>query len=203
MRAESAARDLAAVALAFGAGCLPSAQIVTRLARGSAIEDLGDGKPGTANVYRSVGPGPAVVVLALDALKAFVPAAVLRASGGSDAAVAAAGAAAIVAHVTMVGGQGVAAGLGAGLAMDAPAALAGAATAGAGAGLGGSGQGVLAAMGVFMAVHCARRRSVALIRHPGLIVAILLAARLRGRPGAGLPSSARITLNRLVMDRDG
>ena len=121
MLADHRTRAVAGVTLAFAAGCLPSARLVVRLARGSQIEALGDGKPGAANVYRSLGARLGGTVLALDAAKAFAPATALRAAGASRGVMTAAAAAPVVAHVTVVGGQGAGAALGAAFAIDAPA----------------------------------------------------------------------------------
>jgi glycerol-3-phosphate acyltransferase PlsY len=121
--AEPKVSALLAVALAFAAGCLPSARLVTRLARGVSIEELGDGKPGASNVYRTLGPIPGAAVLVLDSLKAYVPAASLGARGASEGVVAAAAVAPVAAHVAVIGGQGAAAALGAGFAIDTPATL--------------------------------------------------------------------------------
>jgi len=203
VQAEWRTGEIAAIALAFAAGCLPSARLVARLMSGRSIEELGDGKPGAANVYRSLGIGPGAVVLTLDALKSLVPAAALRASGGSDTAVAVAAAAAVAAHITIVGGQGVATGLGAGFAIDGPATCAAVGSAVGGTCLGRSAHGVLAAMVVFPVAYGLRRRSWVATARPAMIVALLIAARLRGRPGAGWPGSTRLALSRLLIDQDG
>ena len=48
---------------------------------------MGDGKPGSSNVARSLGWKPGAAVLAMDAGKAFVPAAAARLAGASDGTV--------------------------------------------------------------------------------------------------------------------
>ena len=202
MGAEGGGRGIVAVALAFAAGCLPSARLVTRLARGQAIEELGDGKPGASNVYRSLGPVPGITVMALDALKAFTPAAALRAGGASQSIVAAAAAAPVAAHVTVVGGQGAAAALGAAFALDTPATLAALVPIVGGTWLGYHPQGVLAGALAFPVARGLLRRRMAAALQAATLPTILIAARLRGRRSAGPPRSARVALNRLLLDRD-
>jgi glycerol-3-phosphate acyltransferase PlsY len=55
-----------AVVLGYLLGSIPTAYIVTRLARGSDVRKLGGGNVGGLNVYREVGFLPAVVVAIVD-----------------------------------------------------------------------------------------------------------------------------------------
>lgn len=69
-RRWSAARSALWLAGAFAAGSIPTGRILTRMLTGSSLDELGDGKPGSANVGRSVSWGAGATVLALDAGKA-------------------------------------------------------------------------------------------------------------------------------------
>jgi len=55
-----------AVVIGYLLGSIPTAYIVTRLARGSDVRQLGGGNVGGLNVYREVGFLPAVVVAIVD-----------------------------------------------------------------------------------------------------------------------------------------
>ena len=202
MDAERSGRRIGALALAFAAGCLPSARLVARLMSGRSIEELGDGKPGASNVYRSLGPAPGVAVMALDTLKAFAPAAALHAGGAADGVVAAAAVAPVAAHVTVVGGQGVGAALGAALVLDAPTTLVVVVPIVGATVLGYSPQAVLAGALIFPVASGLRRRRWAVFLWASALPIILIAARLRGRPGGGPPLSARMAFDRLLLDRD-
>ena len=202
MRADAPFCRSAAIGLAFAAGCLPGARLVTRFVRGASIDDLGDGKPGASNVYRTLGRGPGAAVLTIDGAKAFVPAAALKAAGASEAVVAAAAAAPVVAHVTVVGGQGAAAALGAAFALDAPATLVAIVPILAGTKAGFHPQGVLAGALVFPLARGLLRRRWSAALHGAVLPAILIAARLRGSANGGAPRSVRVAFNRLLIDRD-
>src|SRR5450756_3036073 len=76
---------------AFAAGCIPSGRLLTRALTGESLDEIGDGKPGSSNVARSVGWKSGAAVLALDAGKAYVPATAARLTGAGDGAVAAIG----------------------------------------------------------------------------------------------------------------
>ena len=108
---------LAAAALGYALGSIPSGLLLGRLWLGRDIRELGSGKTGTTNVLRTAGPVPAVLGLALDMAKGLAPALVGR-FVFEDAAVAATGAGmAMVGHVWPVfagfrGGRGVATAVG-------------------------------------------------------------------------------------------
>ena len=201
MAGSRMARTFLPIALAFAAGCLPSGRIVARLSGAGAIESLGDGKPGASNVFHTVGPVPGAAVLALDCLKALLPAAALRPCGASENTVAAAAVAPVVAHVMVVGGQGVAATMGAGFAIDPTATSLVLVPVVGGTVVGYHVQSVLGAA-LALPFVCAIHRKGSGWRAAGLPV-ILVATRLRGRPGSGLPPSAGVALSRLLRDNDG
>jgi glycerol-3-phosphate acyltransferase PlsY len=54
-------------------GSFPSAYLAGRFLKGVDLRTVGSGNLGTANVYRSLGTAPAVVVLIADMLKGAVP----------------------------------------------------------------------------------------------------------------------------------
>jgi acyl phosphate:glycerol-3-phosphate acyltransferase len=118
-----------AAAAAFMAGSFPTGVIVAR-ARGIDIRKVGSGNIGATNVARALGKKWALFVLLVDALKGYVPTAVVRrffpevpASGVALVALAA-----VVGHMFSIflkgrGGKGVATTLGAALAIDPLATL--------------------------------------------------------------------------------
>lgn len=105
---------------AYLVGSIDFAVIVARM-RGVDITEVGSGNPGASNVLRTLGRGPAAMVLTGDTLKGVVGAAMgMVASGQADPLVHwafASGLAAVVGHCYPVfhrfrGGRGVATGLG-------------------------------------------------------------------------------------------
>jgi glycerol-3-phosphate acyltransferase PlsY len=121
--------ELAACAIGYGLGSVPTGVIVSRLARGVDVRDYGSGGMGTTNVLRTVGPVAAGSVFVLDVAKgttAVLAARVLRASPAGQAA---AGVAAVAGHSWPVwarfrGGKSVATGFGALLALSPPGSAA-------------------------------------------------------------------------------
>lgn len=121
------------------AGSLPFAYLAGRLLKGVDLRTVGSGNLGATNVYRTLGAGPAVVVLLLDAGKGALPAALLpglmlppdAGAGARLGAGLAFGVAAIAGHAKPLfllfrgGGKGVATAAGVFGAL-APVALAGA-----------------------------------------------------------------------------
>jgi acyl phosphate:glycerol-3-phosphate acyltransferase len=106
---------IAAVLAGYLAGSLPTGVIVAR-ARGIDIRAAGSGNIGATNVARTLGKPLGALVLALDALKGFLPV-FLMATRLPDGWLALVGLAAILGHVFPVwlrfrGGKGVATGLG-------------------------------------------------------------------------------------------
>jgi glycerol-3-phosphate acyltransferase PlsY len=108
---------LIAVVLAYLAGSLSFAVIVSRLMGLSDPRSYGSGNPGATNVLRSGNRAAAVLTLALDALKGYVPVLLALVFGArfglGEATVAMVGLAAFVGHLWPVffrfqGGKGVA-----------------------------------------------------------------------------------------------
>ncbi len=187
---------------AFAAGCLPSGRLVTRALTGESLADVGDGKPGSSNVARHVGWKPGAMVLAMDAGKAYVPAAAGRLAGAGDGTVAALGITAMVGHIAAVKGRGAACALGAAFAMD-PAMMAVACV----PLVGGSllrrhAEAVTVTALSLPLVSLALRRRAAKAAGPLVMISILMATRLRGSPGAGWPSEPAVWWYRFWLDRD-
>jgi glycerol-3-phosphate acyltransferase PlsY len=202
-RKWGAARTLVWMGAGFAAGCIPTGRLLTRALTGESLGDLGDGKPGSSNVARSVGAKAGAAVLALDAAKAFVPAEAARLAGAGDGAVAAVGLSAMVGHIALVKGRGAACALGAAFAMDAP----------------------------MMAIDCVPLVGGSLLHHhaeavsvtafslpltslalhprkpwralgPLVLIAILFGARLKGTAGNPYPSTLAGWWKRFWLDRD-
>lgn len=125
---------LAGIAAGYLAGSLPAAWLAGRL-KGIDPGQVGSGNYGATNVYRTLGAGPAALVLAVDVLKGYLPTALLPdalpAAGWPAGAYAVAiGVAAVLGHVFSVflgfrGGKGVGTAAGAFLALaPIPTALA-------------------------------------------------------------------------------
>jgi glycerol-3-phosphate acyltransferase PlsY len=109
-----------AIVTAYVVGSVDFAVVVARM-HGIDIHQVGSGNPGTSNVLRTLGRGPAALVLVGDALKGVIGAAMgMFAAGSTDPTVHwafAAGLAAVVGHCYPVfhrfkGGRGVATGFG-------------------------------------------------------------------------------------------
>ena len=81
---------IAGLAASYLLGAIPNGLLVAR-AKGVDIRTVGSGNIGATNVLRSVGKGPGLLALFLDALKGFLPAfafpAVATAAGASPTAV--------------------------------------------------------------------------------------------------------------------
>lgn len=195
-------RTLAWAGGAFAAGCLPSGRLVTRVVTGERLDDLGDGKPGSSNVARSVGWQAGAAVLALDALKAYVPASAARLDGAGDGRSAALGISAMTGHIAAVKGRGAGAALGAAFAMDPPMMAIGCLPLVGGSLLHRHAQAVtLTALSlplISLAVHRSPRRALG----PLALITLLFAARLRGSQGAGRPGTPDVWWNRFWLDRD-
>jgi glycerol-3-phosphate acyltransferase PlsY len=201
-RRWGAVRTLAWAAVSFAAGSIPAGRLVTRAVTGERLDDLGDGKPGSSNVARSVGWQAGTAVLALDALKAYVPATAAKMGGASHGTVAALGITSMCGHITVVRGRGAACALGAAFAMDpAMMAIACVPLVGGGALHRHAESVTLTALGlpvISLAVHRSPRRALG----PLALITVLFAARLRGSRGAGLPGSTDVLWNRFWLDRD-
>ncbi|MFQ5881518.1 MAG: glycerol-3-phosphate 1-O-acyltransferase PlsY [Candidatus Methylomirabilales bacterium] len=115
-------QDLSLVFIAYLIGSIPFGLLVSQAVARVDIRRYGSGNIGTANVLRTVGKGAAVLTLAGDLLKGFLPALAARLLGGSELLVAGVGMAAVLGHnwsiyLRFTGGKGVATTLGALLAI--------------------------------------------------------------------------------------
>ena len=79
-------------------GAVPVGYLTVRLAKGVDIRDYGTGNPGTANVYRNIGLGWALLVAAGTVLQGFGPPLIVRLAGQPQAAVVASGVGAAVGY---------------------------------------------------------------------------------------------------------
>ena len=127
-----AASAAACAMIGYLSGSLPFALWLGRAWRGIDVRTVGSGNLGATNVYRVLGWGAALPVLAVDILKGWAPAALfpLLTPDASPAWAVAYGAAAIVGHVFSFwvgfkGGKGVATSCGVFLALAPWAALVG------------------------------------------------------------------------------
>lgn len=66
-----------ALFLAYLCGSFPTAYLAGRFLKGIDLRTIGSGNLGATNVYRSLGAVPAAVVLFVDAMKGFIPVAML------------------------------------------------------------------------------------------------------------------------------
>jgi glycerol-3-phosphate acyltransferase PlsY len=111
------AYGIIAVVLGYLFGSIPSAYIITRLAKGEDVRRLGGGNVGGLNVYREVGFLPAAVVAIVDLGKGAAAVAIAYWLGLELYFVLAAAVAAVVGHNWMVwlkfsGGKGMGAAIG-------------------------------------------------------------------------------------------
>jgi glycerol-3-phosphate acyltransferase PlsY len=90
--------EILVIVLGYLLGAMPFAYLITRWAKGLDIRSLGTGNPGTANVFRTVGLGPAIAVAPLDIGKGAAPVLLARAASLSEGWALAAGVAAVLGH---------------------------------------------------------------------------------------------------------
>ena len=151
---------------------------------------------------RSVGWKAGASVLALDALKAYVPATLARVAGAGNNEVAAIGVSAMCGHIAVVKGRGAASALGAAFAMDPAMMSVGCVPLVGGSLLHRHAEAVtvtaLSLPLISLALHRSPRRALG----PLLLITVLFAARLRGSPGSPLPDSPEVLWNRFLLDRD-
>jgi glycerol-3-phosphate acyltransferase PlsY len=197
-----AVRTLAGIAAGFAAGAVPTGELVTRVITGQRLRDLGDGKAGSSNVARSVGWKAGALVLALDSLKAYGPAAIARSAGAGNGAVAAVGIAAMSGHIAVVKGRGAASALGAAFAMDPATMAVGCVPLVGGSLLHHHAQAVTATALSLPLISLVLHRSPRRALGPLALISVLFAARLRGSSGAPLPDSPEILWSRFWLDRD-
>ena len=195
-------KTLAFVGAAYAAGSIPTGKLVTRVLTGRRLEDLGDGKVGSSNVARSVGWKAGAAVLALDALKAYVPATTARLAGAGHNTVATVGISAMDGHIVFVKGRGAAAALGAAFAMDPAMMAVGCVPLVGGSLLHRHAQAVtitaLSLPLISLALHRSPRRALG----PLALITLLFAARMRGAPGSPMPTAPDVLWNRFWLDRD-
>jgi glycerol-3-phosphate acyltransferase PlsY len=201
-RRWGAGRTLLWMGGACAAGCIPSGRLLTRALTGESLEEIGDGKPGSSNVARSVGWKSGAAVLVLDAGKAYIPATAARLAGAGHGAVAGIGISAMLGHIAVVKGRGAASALGAMYAMDPGTMALGSAELLGGFALHRNPQTVaVTAVSlplISLALHRRPRRALG----PLAVIAILLVTRVKGSPGAGWPSSPAVLWRRFWLDRD-
>ncbi len=201
-RAFGALKTLAFIGAAYAAGSVPTGKLVTRALTGESLEDLGDGKVGSSNVARSVGWKAGASVLALDALKAYVPAAAARLAGAGDNIVAAVGISAMGGHIVSVKGRGAASALGAAFAMDPASMAVGCVPLVGGSLLHRHAQAVTITAFSLPLISLALHRSPRRALGPLALITLLFVARLRGAPGSPWPRSPEVYWNRFIVDRD-
>lgn len=108
-----------AIIIGYFLGSIPSAFIITRLVKGGDIRRMGGGNVGGLNVFREVGPWPAIAVGVVDLGKGAASVAIARwGLNAPEAYVLLAGLAAVIGHNWMVwlkfsGGKGMGAAIGA------------------------------------------------------------------------------------------
>jgi glycerol-3-phosphate acyltransferase PlsY len=107
-----------AIIIGYLLGSIPAAYIITRLIKGGDIRKMGGGNVGGLNVFREVGPWPAVAVGLVDFGKGSAAVAIAKwGLGVPDAYVLLAGLASVIGHNWMVwlkfsGGKGMGAAMG-------------------------------------------------------------------------------------------
>ena len=202
-RPWGAGRTLLWMGGAFAAGGIPSGRLLTRALTGRSLEDIGDGKPGSSNVARSVGWKPGAAVLALDAGKAYLPAKVARLTGAGHGAVAAIGISAMLGHIAVVKGRGGASAIGAMYAMDPGTIAIGSAELVGGFALHRNAQtAAVAAVSLPFISLALHRQHPRRALGPLAVITVILAARIKGSSGAGWPSSPAVLWRRFWLDRD-
>jgi glycerol-3-phosphate acyltransferase PlsY len=199
----SAARTALWLGAAFAAGSIPAGRLLTRALTGASLADLGDGKSGSSNVARSVGFKAGTAVFVVDTAKAYLPATAARLAGAGENTVAALALASMLGHITVVKGRGAASALGGCFAVDPVMMAIGCAPIVGGAAVHRHPQSVAATAVALPAISLAVHRRPARALRVAMLMAVLLAARLRGSSGAGWPATAAVWSNRFWLDRDG
>ena len=187
----------------FAAGCIPTGRLLTRALTGESLYDIGDGKPGSSNVARSVGVKAGAAVLALDAAKAYVPAKAAKLAGAGDGTVAAVGISAMAGHIALVKGRGAACALGAAFAMDTPMMAIDCIPLVGGSLLHHHAEAVsVTALALPLTSLALHPREAARSLGPLALIAVLFAARLKGTAGVPFPTTAAGWWKRFWLDRD-
>jgi glycerol-3-phosphate acyltransferase PlsY len=200
-RSRTASIALIGFPAAFALGCLPSARLVSSLLGAGDIAQVGDRKPGAANVTHSLGLGPGVATAGLDIAKGAAVAAAARLAGAGPDMVGALAVTPVVAHIAVVRGRGAAAALGAALALDTPATGIVLVPILGGVALKRSGLGVMVGALSLPLVSLAlgRRRTAVWC---AALPALMTYARLRGSDGQEQPMSFALAWERFWFDRD-
>jgi glycerol-3-phosphate acyltransferase PlsY len=120
---------VAAVSVAYILGSIPSGLLVGKVFQGIDLREYGSGKTGATNALRTLGVGPALLVIAMDMVKGLLALVIAHALSDSIAAESVAGLAAAAGHNWPVfaqfrGGRGVLVSFAIFLVLCWPAALA-------------------------------------------------------------------------------
>jgi glycerol-3-phosphate acyltransferase PlsY len=112
--------EVLAIAVAYLVGAIPFGLLVAKLQKGIDIREHGSGNIGTSNVLRTLGKRAALLTLAGDILKGYLPILLARGLGVSELWMTVVGLAAVIGHNWPVyagfrGGKGVATSFGASL----------------------------------------------------------------------------------------
>lgn len=118
----------AVIAVSYLVGSIPFGYIAGRILKGIDVRDFGSGSTGATNVMRTLGRGPFVFVLVVDALKGYVPVLVVWFLFESHDLQVASGLAAVLGHdfplyIGFRGGRGVATSFGVYAALALPVSL--------------------------------------------------------------------------------
>ena len=104
-------------------GAVPFGLVVGKVTKGIDIRDFGSGNIGASNVYRTLGPGPALLVFLLDTAKGLAAVLICLGLGLSEWWIAAGGLVSVLGHTFSIflgfkGGKGVATSLGVIIGLD-------------------------------------------------------------------------------------
>jgi glycerol-3-phosphate acyltransferase PlsY len=199
---RSGARSALALALAFAAGCFPSARLVALTAGPAARERLAKENPGASSVNRVMGKKAAAVVLVLDVLKGYAPATVARRAGAGPEVVEVLALTPMAGHIAVLGGRGGAALAGGVIAVD-PAAFVLLLPIWVGATVkNDNARGALAACLVYPALRKVLGRSNAAVAITCLAPLLLIYARLRGPGWTAKPLTRSLLWRRLTCDAE-
>jgi glycerol-3-phosphate acyltransferase PlsY len=193
-------RTLLALPVAFGLGCVPTARLVAR-SRGVRIDEVGDRKPGSANVLRSLGFGAGLTVISTDAAKGYATAAWAKRHGAGPNSVGILAVTPVVANIAVVRGRGAASTLGGAYALDALMATVASGEIVAGTIAKHHAEAVMIGTGAFGPLMRLRRNPAAL--WGSVLWGLMIYARLRGpRDGEARPLTREALRSRFWLDRE-
>ncbi|NLT34407.1 MAG: hypothetical protein GXX83_00690 [Gaiellales bacterium] len=201
-RAVLLGRRALVVAGAFGAGCLPSARLASRLFGGPTITSLGDGNPGASNVRKAYGLPAALLVAGMDVFKGWFPVYLARRFRADANVAGAVYVAPVLAHIAVVGGKGAAAALGACHGWDPPAMMLVEAGLIWGTAKGYHAPAVAAALVGLPSIQWLLGRSPRTIAWTLVCTSLLVWGRLRGSHRGRQALSPRVLRERLLWDRE-